>query len=149
MRAAAALGLAVGVVAVDQVVKALVRADLEPEEKVTVLGPLAFQHTRNTGVAFSMLSGGGPVIILVSLAALGALVAFFWTYRRRAYAWVPAGLLAGGAAGNLVDRVRLGAVTDFVKLPHFPAFNVADACITIGVVALVVVIEVTPRRAAS
>ena len=55
--------------------------------------------------------------------------------------WLPTGLLIGGAAGNLIDRVRIGAVTDFVKFPHFPAFNVADICITFGVIVLIVVLE--------
>ena len=59
---------------------------------------------------------------------------------------MPAGLLLGGAAGNLLDRLREGYVTDFVKLPRWPAFNVADIAITIGVVALVYVLEGAPRR---
>ena len=60
---------------------------------------------------------------------------------RRRLIWLPTGLLLGGAAGNLIDRVRLGAVTDFVKLPHWPAFNVADICITVGVIVLIYVLE--------
>jgi signal peptidase II len=61
--------------------------------------------------------------------------------------WLPTGLLLGGAAGNLIDRVRDGAVTDFIKLPHWPAFNVADIAITVGVLALLYVLEGPPRRA--
>ena len=55
--------------------------------------------------------------------------------------WLPTGLLVGGAAGNLIDRIRLGAVTDFIKLPHWPAFNVADIAVTVGVVTLLWVLE--------
>ncbi len=60
--------------------------------------------------------------------------------------WVPTGLLAGGAIGNVVDRVRDGAVTDFLKLPSWPAFNVADVAITLGVLALLFVVERDARR---
>ena len=55
--------------------------------------------------------------------------------------WLPTGLLLGGAAGNLIDRIRLGAVTDFIKFPHWPAFNVADICVTFGVISLIYVLE--------
>jgi signal peptidase II len=81
------------------------------------------------------------------VVALGALLAFFATHVHRPLAWLPTGLLIGGAAGNLIDRLRDGAVTDFVKLPHWPAFNVADMAITFGVLALVYVLEGPPRRA--
>ena len=60
--------------------------------------------------------------------------------------WLPTGLLLGGAIGNLIDRARDGSVTDFVKFPHWPAFNVADMAITFGVVALLYVLEGPPRR---
>ena len=55
--------------------------------------------------------------------------------------WLPTGLLVGGAIGNIIDRLRDGAVTDFLKLPHWPAFNVADMAITFGVLALFYVLE--------
>ena len=85
-------------------------------------------NTRNTGVAFSMFSGGGPLVVIVALSRW----ARCWRSSSRtctgALVWLPTGLLLGGAAGNLIDRVRRGAVTDFVKFPHWPAFNVADIC---------------------
>ena len=93
-------------------------------------------HTENTGVAFSALSGGGPLVVLVAAAALGALLVFFFSHLTRRLVWLPTGLLLGGAAGNLIDRVRAGSVTDFIKLPHWPAFNVADICVTVGVITL-------------
>jgi signal peptidase II len=61
--------------------------------------------------------------------------------------WLPTGLLIGGAAGNLLDRVREGAVTDFIDFPAWPAFNVADMAITFGVLTLLYVLEGPPRRA--
>lgn len=133
--------VAVAVVAADQASKAIVRAEIGRFEEVDVLPGIALVNTRNSGVAFSLFSGGGPVVVLIALLALAALLAFFLTHLHRRLVWLPTGLLVGGAAGNLVDRVRDGAVTDFVELPHWPAFNVADVCITAGVLALVYVLE--------
>ena len=93
--------------------------------------------------------------MIVAVIALAALLVFFVTHIHRRLVWLPTGLLIGGAAGNLIDRVRIGAVTDFVKLPHWPAFNVADMCITFGVIVLIVraragqVKSPGPRRPAS
>jgi signal peptidase II len=127
--------------AADQAAKALVRGSIGLTEEVDVLPGVHLVHTRNTGVAFSVLSGGGVLPTLIGILAVGALLGFFFTHLARPLVWLPTGLLLGGAAGNLIDRIRLGAVTDFVKLPHWPAFNVADACITVGVVTLVYVLE--------
>jgi signal peptidase II len=133
--------VAVAVVVADQVTKALVRGSIGPLETVKVLPGVKLIRAHNSGVAFSVFSGGGPFVVIVAVLALGALLAFFVTHVHRRLVWLPTGLLLGGAAGNLIDRIRLGAVTDFVKLPHWPAFNVADACITVGVVTLVYVLE--------
>jgi signal peptidase II len=133
--------VAVAVVVADQAAKAAVRGSIGPLETVHVIPGVKLIRATNSGVAFSVFSGGGPVVVVVALIALGALLAFFVTHIHRRLVWLPTGLLLGGAAGNLIDRVRLGAVTDFVKLPHWPAFNLADACITIGVLTLVYVLE--------
>jgi signal peptidase II len=129
------------VIAADQATKALVRAEISRFEEVDLVLGARLINTRNTGVAFSMFSGGGPIVVIVAVIALSALLAFFVTHMRRRLIWLPTGLLLGGAAGNLIDRVRLGAVTDFMKLPHWPAFNVADVCITAGVITLIYVLE--------
>jgi signal peptidase II len=142
LRAAA---VAAAVVVADQAVKALVRARVTPGDAERVLPGVQIINTRNSGVAFSLFSGGGSLVVLVALIALGGLVAFVFAQGHRPLVWLPTGLLVGGAAGNLVDRVREGAVTDFVKLPHWPAFNLADVAITLGVVTLVVVLERRPR----
>jgi signal peptidase II len=133
--------VAVAVVVADQVSKAIVRGQLSRfEERDLVLG-IKLINTRNTGVAFSMFSGGGPLVVVIACIALAALIGFFLTHIHRRLVWLPTGLLVGGAAGNLIDRIRLGAVTDFVELPHWPAFNVADIGVTFGVVALIYVLE--------
>ena len=133
--------VAVIVVAADQIAKAIVRDEIKPGETVDVLPGIDLVHAKNTGVAFSMFSGGGPLVVIVAIVALVALIAFFATHLHRRLVWLPTGLLVGGAAGNLIDRIRLGSVTDFIKLPHWPAFNVADIAVTVGVVTLLWVLE--------
>jgi signal peptidase II len=133
--------VAIAVIAADQITKAIARAHIGPFEQIKVLPGIKLVHSENTGVAFSALSGGGPLVILVAVVALGALLVFFFTHLSRPLVWLPTGLLLGGAAGNLIDRVGRGSVTDFIKLPHWPAFNVADIGVTVGVIVLVVVLE--------
>jgi signal peptidase II len=142
-----AVAVAVAVLAADQATKAIVRESIGRGERVDVLPGLDLINTRNTGVAFGFFSGGGTVVALVASVALIGLLVFFATHLTRPLVWLPTGLLIGGAAGNLVDRAREGAVTDFVDLPLWPAFNVADAAITIGVLALLYVLEGPPSRA--
>jgi signal peptidase II len=133
--------VAVAVVVADQATKALVRGSVGPRDEVRVLPGVHLVNARNPGIAFSRLANGGPLVVAIALVALGALLAFFFTHLHRRLVWLPTGLLLGGAAGNLIDRLREGAVTDFIKLPHWPAFNLADTCITIGVLVLVYVLE--------
>jgi signal peptidase II len=139
--------VAVATVALDQAVKALVRTTIEPGDAVGLFLGIKITNVRNNGIAFGMFSGGGVVLVLFAVAALGALLVFFFRHRDRPLVWLPTGLLIGGAAGNLIDRVREGAVTDFIDFPAWPAFNVADIAITFGVLTLIYVLEGPPRRA--
>jgi signal peptidase II len=135
-------GLVLAVVfALDQITKALVRSGLAVGQEDPVFPAVTLVHVRNRGVAFSALEGRtGLVTVVIGLAVL-ALVIWFARHATRRLVWLPVGLLAGGAAGNIVDRARHGAVTDFIKLPAWPAFNVADMAITFGVLALLYVVE--------
>ena len=139
--------LATGIVAADQATKALARGAVSRGDSDAVLPGVELVNTRNTGVAFGLLSGGGALVTAITLAALAALLVFFARNVDRPLAWLPTGLLLGGAVGNLIDRLGGEGVTDFVKLPAWPAFNLADVCITVGVFALVYVLE-KPRTAA-
>ena len=141
-----AVVVAVAVLVADQATKALVRGSIGRAERVDVLPGLDLVNTRNSGVAFGFFSGGGTIVAVIAAAALAALLVFFATHLERPLVWLPTGLLVGGAAGNLIDRAREGAVTDFVDLPLWPAFNLADAAITIGVLALLYVLEGPPSR---
>jgi signal peptidase II len=138
--------VAVATVAADQAVKALVRSRIERGDEVDLILGIQLVNVRNRGIAFGMFSGGGVLLVLFALAALAALLVFFVRHRERPLVWLPTGLLIGGATGNLIDRAREGAVTDFIDLPAWPAFNVADVAITFGVLTLLYVLEGPPRH---
>ena len=133
--------LAAVVLILDRVTKALVSSSIGVGQHRNFLPAVQLVHVRNTGVAFSLFSGGGAAVLILTLAALVALVSYLARRPEHRGLWVPTGLLVGGAVGNLIDRIASGAVTDFIKLPHWPAFNVADMSITFGVLALLLVIE--------
>ena len=135
------------VLAADQVVKKLVVDSLERGEVRDLVWFVDLVNTRNTGVAFGQLQNGGVIVFVVIALALAGLLVFFARNAQKPLVWLPTGMLLGGALGNIVDRIREGAVIDYLKLPHWPAFNVADASITVGVVILLVVIERGDRAA--
>jgi signal peptidase II len=137
------------VLAADQIVKALVTSALARGEERDLVAGIKLINTRNSGVAFGQLQGGGAIVAIVIAVAIGALLVYFARHAQQPLVWLPTGMLLGGALGNIVDRVREGAVVDFLKLPHWPAFNVADSAITIGVVILLVVMERGDRARAS
>jgi signal peptidase II len=134
------------VVVLDQVTKALVRGGIDVGEEDSVLPAISLVHVRNTGVAFGAFSGGGLIVVALVAAALAALLYYFVTHLDKPLVWLPTGMLLGGSIGNIIDRVRDGAVTDFVKLPAWPAFNAADVSITFGVLVLLWVIEQQDRE---
>jgi signal peptidase II len=135
----------VAVLVCDQLTKAIAASAIEGDERRSVLPGIDFVHVRNDGVAFGVLSGGGGLVVAVVALALLGLVVYFAAHAGRPLVWLPTGLLVGGALGNLVDRAGDGEVTDFVKVPLWPAFNLADVAITVGVLALVYVIEAAPE----
>jgi signal peptidase II len=144
--AARAAALAAATVAADQGVKALVRTTIERGGEVDLILGIQLVNVRNRGIAFGMFSDGGVLLVVFALAALAALLVFFARNRHRPLVWLPTGLLIGGATGNLIDRTREGAVTDFIDLPAWPAFNIADIAITFGVLTLLYVLEGPPRH---
>jgi signal peptidase II len=149
------LALAVGivVVAADQVTKTLVVSDLT--RPVHLLGPLGLSLGYNSGSAFSLFTGWAPLLVVVALLVVGVLLALALRARRASVA-VALGLVLGGALGNVADRLfrgHHGEVVDFITFTHWPTFNVADACITVGILLLIALTwrsnrtEGTPDRA--
>ena len=142
--AACATGAAV--IVLDQVTKAMVRTEIPRGDRHDLILGFDLVHVWNTGVAFGFLAGGGALLLVGTGLALLALIVFFALHSGQPLVWLPTGLLLGGALGNLIDRAHQGHVTDFIKFPHFPAFNVADIAITFGVITLVLVLEGPGRR---
>ena len=124
------------VVVLDQAAKSVVETNLVPGEDVDVIGPVGLTLSHNSGVAFGLAAGGGTRLVLVTAFALGVVAYLFSRDPTRPGMWAAAGLLAGGAMGNLADRIRVDAVTDYVAIGSWPAFNLADMAVTAGVLLL-------------
>ncbi len=99
-------------------------------------GFVSFHFVQNTGSSFGLLKGFGPYLMWLSVIVLGLILFFFDRVGPRLQ--IPVAMVAAGVAGNLLDRARLGYVVDFIDLGWWPVFNVADACISIGVAWIVV-----------
>jgi signal peptidase II len=143
--------VALAVIVADQVTKQLVDHNIARGASEDVILGMRLVNVRNTGVAFSSLQGAGALIGVIVAVALIALLWYFSRHATRSLAWLPTGMLLGGALGNVIDRVREGAVIDFIKVFVFwPAFNVADISVTLGVITLLWVMERrdAPRRPA-
>ena len=138
----ALVGLSTAVAVTDQFTKSLIVSAIGAgrlESRVEVVDSwLALEYTQNRGVAFGLLSGLAPILAAASVAILAGLVLL---YIRQATpsVWQTAatGLISGGALGNLIDRVRLGHVVDFLSVGPWPNFNIADSAITLGVLILI------------
>jgi signal peptidase II len=126
------------VLVLDQVSKAIVRSSLSVGEHVQLALGFRLTNTPNSGLAFGIGQGEGFVLI-VTVIALALVLLWFATDPSRPGMWLAVGLLAGGAIGNLVDRIRLDAVTDFIDPPLWPTFNLADIAITLGALGLVLI----------
>jgi signal peptidase II len=133
-------GTALAVIALDQLTKAIVRFGLDRGESWPDPDwPIRIRYVTNTGAAFGILQDQTVFLIVTSLIGLAAIY-LYYRYPPFEHAIVPVaiGMMLGGALGNLIDRVRLGRVTDFVDVGSFPAFNVADSSITIGIAIVLV-----------
>ena len=139
---ALAAATALVVLVVDVLAKVLVRDGPRLGSEHEVAGRLLrVVHAENDGVAFGRLSGSPVLVALLVAIAVVALLAYFVTHLDADGVWLPTGMLVGGAVANAVDRASGGSVTDFIKVPHWPAFNLADIAITLGVIVLLVVVE--------
>jgi signal peptidase II len=143
------LAVAGAAVGADQLTKWIVIEALRVGEGHHILGPLTIRHVHNSGIAFGLFAGSaGPVVLLTALIVL-ALVAFFArAARRHPFLTVALGLVLGGSLSNLVDRVRHGHVTDFIDFDYWPAFNLADSFIVVGVGLLFLTFVAADRTSA-
>jgi signal peptidase II len=129
--------IAVAAVAADQLTKQVVTRTLAVGEEVEIAGPFSIHHVHNSGIAFGLFSSATSVVIaLTGLAVLWMLVFFARSGGRHPVLPVALGFVLGGSVANLLDRVRLGHVTDFLDFRFWPAFNLADLFIVVGVATL-------------
>ncbi len=141
-----AAGVGAAVIAADQLTKHTIGTGIAPGQVRHLIPGLSLVYERNTGVAFSFFAGSGALVYVITAAVVIALIIYMRRRPDNRLLWLPTGMLIGGAIGNLIDRITLGSVIDFIKLPHWPAFNIADTCITFGVIILVLVIERGAQR---
>jgi signal peptidase II len=139
--------VALVVMLVDQFTKHLVERSIAAGETQRLLPGVQLVDTRNRGVAFGFLPGHQLLVTLVIALAVAALLVYFVLHATRPLIWLPTGMLVGGAMGNILDRLRHGSVTDFIKLPlGWPPFNLADAAIVLGVLLLALTLESTRQE---
>jgi signal peptidase II len=143
----ALIAVAFAAIVADQLTKQIVVAQLEFGESVDVIGPLSIHHVRNSGIAFGLFSTWASAVTLLTAVAVAWMIAYFArSGARHPVLPVALGLLIGGSAGNLVDRLRQGHVTDFLDLRYWPAFNLADAFIVVGVAILLAALIAAERH---
>ena len=132
--------IAATTVFLDQMTKYLARTYIQPFETITLLPVLDLVNVRNQGAAFGMFSSfGNTFFITISIAAI---IFMAWVVVKDKEDYRIFGLLAGGAAGNLIDRITLGYVVDFIYFGaggyHWPAFNIADSALSVGMIFMAV-----------
>jgi signal peptidase II len=143
---AAIAGAAVGA---DQLTKKLVTSRLDLGEEADVLGPFSIHHVQNTGIAFGLFTSATALVTAFTALAVAWMLYFFArSGSRHSVLPVALGFLIGGSASNLLDRLRLGHVTDFLDLRYWPAFNLADSFIVVGVLILLAAVVGSGRRPA-
>jgi signal peptidase II len=134
-------------IAADQLTKLIVASELGLDEGVHVLGPFSIHHVQNSGIAFGLFASATPIVTALTALAVGWMLLFFArSGSRHPVLPVALGLLIGGSTSNLIDRIRLGHVTDFLDLRYWPAFNLADSFIVIGVGILFVALLLGETR---
>jgi signal peptidase II len=141
--------VAVAALCADQLTKAIVSSRLDLNESLHVVGPLSIHHVQNSGIAFGLFASATSLVILLTAAAVAWMLYFFArSGARHPVLPVALGLVIGGSTSNLVDRVRLGHVTDFLDFKFWPAFNLADSFIVAGVAILLLALAWTDRDSA-
>jgi signal peptidase II len=131
------VGLVVGLIGLDQLSKWVIRETVARGDVALEIGPLRVVHVTNSGAAFGILQDSGPLLAVTSILGMVAILVYLFSPSfARPLMRAGLALMLAGAMGNLIDRVAEGRVVDFIKVPNFPAFNVADSSITIGVLLL-------------
>lgn len=130
--------LALLVAAADQLTKWVIVQTVERGDSIPATGLFRIVYYTNSGAAFGLFQGAGPLLAATSVVGMAAILLYLFNpgFANRLMR-VGLALMLGGAVGNLVDRARTGEVVDFIKVPNWPAFNLADTSISVGVVLLI------------
>jgi signal peptidase II len=133
------------IVIADQVSKFLIRSNMAVGESIPRDSFVSIHHLQNTGAAFGLFDDHTSVLIGIStLGAIAVIASFFYTdklpFLHGTGAKIVLGLVLGGIIGNLIDRIRLGYVTDFIDVGIWPTFNLADSAVVIGILSLIYLI---------
>ena len=143
----ALVAVAGAAIVADQLTKQVVGRTLELGESVDLVGPFSLHHVENSGIAFGFFASRTTIVIAITAIAVAWMLWFFArSGRRHPVLPVGLGLVLGGSIANLIDRVRLGRVTDFLDLAAWPAFNLADTFIVVGVAALLLALIAAERQ---
>jgi signal peptidase II len=139
--------IAAAAIGADQLTKHIVSSKLHLDEQVHVVGPFWIHHVQNSGIAFGLFASATPIVIVLTGLAVAWMLWFFArSGARHPVLPVALGLVIGGSLANLLDRVRIGHVTDFLDLRFWPAFNLADSFIVVGVAVLLVTLLASDRE---
>jgi signal peptidase II len=140
--------VALAALGADQLTKSIVTSRLDLNDEVHVIGPFSIHHVTNSGIAFGLFASATSIVILLTGLAVAWMLYFFArSGSRHPVLPVALGLVIGGSVSNLLDRVRLGHVTDFLDFRYWPAFNLADSFIVVGVAALLLALVASDREA--
>ena len=141
--------IALSVIGLDQLSKYLIRANMEMGQSIPREGPVGLHYTTNTGGAFGLFANQTFLLTMAAVIGIAVLVLYLrYLPPRSMLLKVGLGLDLGGAIGNLIDRLRLGAVTDFINIGAWPVFNLADSAIVVGTFLIVFYFLLTTRRRA-
>lgn len=131
--------ISIPVILIDQITKRIIEKNIAQGFRINVIkGILDISHVTNDGAAFGILRGWNWGFVIIALVAIGFIFFYYKRFQEDTWMRVSLGFLLGGAIGNLIDRVRIGHVTDFIDFRFWPAFNLADLSVSIGAFILII-----------
>ncbi len=135
------------IIFLDQLVKYIVSKNMSLNESIPIIkNILHLTYIHNTGASFGILKGQQVFLIIISIIVILLILYYFYKTKDNLKIKISAALILAGAIGNLIDRIRLNYVTDFIDFRIWPAFNVADSCITIGAILIIVFYFLLPAK---
>jgi signal peptidase II len=126
------------VIVLDQITKIVVRNTIEIGRVIHIFPGISLTHVSNTGASFGAFGGNNFLLIIITIAIITGIVAYVIKSKEDEWTKKILILIAAGACGNVIDRIMVGHVTDFLTLPYWPSFNIADSVISLSVIVLII-----------